>query len=180
MRFFTKGGIDGGVMFCHPWRESQDQGYVPDGYLHVHCIGSLLNGYNPVGDKDQHLFKVISTMERVTDNKYKVYVHKTRRTRTMDKTRFSNYLVKVVAYNIEHAAVAPGKTAYSYWGTFHHVVVDFEDIQSNACCETCGSTDVRPISVDEAVLSFSLAGEPVPAWLAELSRMRDRYRPCIL
>jgi hypothetical protein len=88
--------------------------------------------------------------------------------------------MRVVGYNIEHAAIADGKTAYSYWGTYHHVDVDFDDIPSYTACETCGSLDVRPVSVSEAVVAFSLAGEPVPTWLAEMSRMRDRYRRCVL
>lgn len=131
-------GISGGMVIYHPFRDDGD-GYVPDGYVHFHCIGLARGNISP-GDNPEVIFKVIIDARR---KDYRGY-------------RGPKEISCTVFYLLTHCGIVNGRHALTWFGELSYnalsnaVLVEKIPYMNEVFnhkpkhrCPICGSDDVE-------------------------------------
>jgi hypothetical protein len=92
----------GGMMVCHTMREEGDQGRVPDGYIHYHCVGYAPGNFIPGGAPE--------------DGRAVVCIIKDHETKSYSGMKNRKQIAKCVTYILTHASVEARTHAVTWWG----------------------------------------------------------------
>lgn len=142
IRTVKRHGIRGGLIVVHPWRQDDDERFVPDGHIHVHVVG-MADGDIRAGDgSDGTVFKHIPNP-------------KTGDFRGFQRARDVGACVK---YLLTHCAVVKDRHALTWFGWLSYNMLSSETLEKyapetveterkNPPCPSCGSSDTEPCVV---------------------------------
>lgn len=131
-------GISGGALVFHPFRSDDDEGYIPDGYIHFHVIGLARGNIKP-GTDPNVIFKIIKDARR------KDY-------RGFQKCQ---EISATIFYLLTHCGIIKGRHALAYFGELSYNKLsngklqelipglDLDPVHKHRC-PSCRSDDVEP------------------------------------
>ncbi len=131
-------GIRGGLLILHPWRQDDQDKFVQDGYIHVHCIG-IADGEIKAGDGKNYIFKHIPNPK----------------TGDFRGIRRCRDVAAAVRYLLTHAAIVKSRHSLTWFGVLSYnalpnerILEEFPQVRPDPerigpQCPCCGSLKTR-------------------------------------